>query len=40
MAEEVGYVESPPELGIMVGIGIVATIMLAFLAVLLIVVRR
>jgi len=36
MAEEVGYVESPPELGIMVGVGIVVAIMLAFVVAVLV----
>lgn len=39
MAEEVGYMESPPELGLMVGVGIVVAMILAFVVVLLMVRR-
>jgi len=39
VAEEVGYMESPPELGLMVGVGIVVAMILAFVVVLLMVRR-
>jgi len=36
VAEEVGYMESPPELGLMVGVGILVAMILAFVVVLLV----